>query len=90
LWSILSGILFYSAWVEDPNLLPFIYCMVFAPTGTEGAEDQGTEGRNWRLGSQEKWKEMSLATFSVLCFTICDCNGATYCVLCFAMLQLVA
>jgi hypothetical protein len=32
--------------------------MVFAPTGTEGAEGQGTEG----LGSQEKWKEMSLVT----------------------------
>jgi hypothetical protein len=24
LWSILSGILFYSAWVEDPYLLPWI------------------------------------------------------------------
>lgn len=35
--------------------------MVFAPTGAEGAEGQGTEGRNWRLGSQEKWKEMSIA-----------------------------
>jgi hypothetical protein len=36
--------------------------MVFSPTGTEGAQGQGTKGRDWRLGSEEKWKEMRLVT----------------------------